>query len=202
MRPKRRAAVLMLLLGCAWRVEAAEIVPAFDIYAKPGRLVTIEAGADERQAAHDRNCDQALRAGRLSVEAAVAQQCIDSAPAEFSSSTRAVIQAQRLSPRMAQAAASERDSFATISEAELVGATRTLGAIPMLVLTAGADFEGLPEEAALLAELRRHHASLARLSTRGEERVVPGAGHIIQSSAPDAVIEAVLDVLQQEGSAN
>lgn len=38
---------------------------------------------------------------------------------------------------------------------------------------------------------------IAALSTRGTQRVVPGAGHVIHADKPEAVIDAILEVLRQ-----
>jgi pimeloyl-ACP methyl ester carboxylesterase len=37
----------------------------------------------------------------------------------------------------------------------------------------------------------------AALSMRGKQRVVPGAGHVIHADKPEAVVDAVLEVLNQ-----
>jgi pimeloyl-ACP methyl ester carboxylesterase len=37
----------------------------------------------------------------------------------------------------------------------------------------------------------------AALSTRGRQRVVPGAGHVVHADKPEAVVDAVLEVLKQ-----
>jgi pimeloyl-ACP methyl ester carboxylesterase len=57
---------------------------------------------------------------------------------------------------------------------------RTLGDLPVIVLSAGASDE---------------HEHDASLSTRGEHIVVPATGHWIQLDQPDAVIEAIKRVL-------
>lgn len=38
---------------------------------------------------------------------------------------------------------------------------------------------------------------IASLSSRSKQRVIPGASHVIQADQPDAVVQAVLDVLAQ-----
>jgi pimeloyl-ACP methyl ester carboxylesterase len=55
------------------------------------------------------------------------------------------------------------------------------GELPIVVLSAaGASIQAIAE-----------HERDARLSTRGEHRVVPGSGHWMQLDAPDAVVEAI-----------
>ena len=59
--------------------------------------------------------------------------------------------------------------------------SRSLGDLPMVVLSAAnAGTQAIAE-----------HEHDARLSTRGEHRIVPGAGHWMQLDAPDAVAEAI-----------
>ncbi len=43
----------------------------------------------------------------------------------------------------------------------------------------------------------RHQQAMAGLSSRGEYRIVPGAGHHIQVDRPDAVIDAVRKVVRE-----
>jgi len=59
--------------------------------------------------------------------------------------------------------------------------SRSLGDLPMVVLSAGSA------GAQAIAE----HEHDARLSTCGEHRIVPGSGHWMQLDAPDAVVEAI-----------
>jgi pimeloyl-ACP methyl ester carboxylesterase len=41
------------------------------------------------------------------------------------------------------------------------------------------------------------HADMAALSNKSQQRLVDGAGHYIQRDAPDAVIQAVADVVAE-----
>ncbi len=84
---------------------------------------------------------------------------------------------------------------------QLAASRRSYGALPLIVLTAGKAGNRLPPEyddadnaafAKVWADLHRDQASL---STIGERRVVPGAGHGIQADAPQAVIDAIREVL-------
>jgi pimeloyl-ACP methyl ester carboxylesterase len=53
--------------------------------------------------------------------------------------------------------------------------------LPVIVLSA----------ASASAQAIQEHEHDAALSTRGEQRVVPGSGHWMQLDAPDAVADAV-----------
>jgi pimeloyl-ACP methyl ester carboxylesterase len=58
---------------------------------------------------------------------------------------------------------------------------------PVVVLTRGVDSS---------AGLRDVHAALARLSTNSRHTVVAGSGHEIHLFEPDAVVQAIRDVLE------
>jgi len=81
------------------------------------------------------------------------------------------------------------------SSAQLTKAKRSLGDIPLIVLTAGKRAP-LPgdldrESPKVAAEWSRMHDELAAFSTRGENRQVPAAGHYIHIDQPDVVIHAI-----------
>jgi len=75
-----------------------------------------------------------------------------------------------------------------------------LGDMPLIVLTAGEPYE--PDPVLSPAEMKRQRdvwidelqASMARLSTRGKQIVVPGSGHMIPVEKPDAVVSAIREV--------
>ena len=85
---------------------------------------------------------------------------------------------------------------------QLAASRRSYGALPLIVLTAGnGGGKNLPPEyddadrAAfdnVWADLHRDQASL---STIGERRIVPNSGHIMQADAPQAIIDAIREVL-------
>jgi pimeloyl-ACP methyl ester carboxylesterase len=75
--------------------------------------------------------------------------------------------------------------------------------MPLILLTAGerSAVDGMPAEAvaqfaSLTAAWNRSHDAFAALSTRGENRIVAGAGHSIQRHRPDVVIAAVREVVE------
>ncbi len=91
---------------------------------------------------------------------------------------------------------SNRDSL------QLNQAWHTLNHTPMIVLTAG-DFPPVPwtEEAkaqlpALQAEWSKMHDEMVQLSTRGSNRVVPGATHYIHQDRPQVVLDAINEVIR------
>ena len=106
----------------------------------------------------------------------------------------------RLTPAWWRVRQAERVALATDRD-ELRAARKPFGDLPVIVLARGVSpylIPGKPQsdtnkaiEAANLALL----TDVAHSSTRGEVRVVPGAGHVIQETHPEAVVTAVDDVL-------
>ena len=81
---------------------------------------------------------------------------------------------------------------------------RNYGGMPLIVLTAGeapvppGAPDAIKAQAALQqAEWRKAHDELAALSTRGSNRIVDGSTHGIQQVKPQAVIDAIDEVLDQ-----
>jgi pimeloyl-ACP methyl ester carboxylesterase len=77
-----------------------------------------------------------------------------------------------------------------------------LGAIPLVVLSAEHDYiDGTPTGIRFTQAFSKYrfaqHEALARLSSRGVHRVVKGSGHQIELDKPQAVIDAVDEVLGQ-----
>jgi hypothetical protein len=76
--------------------------------------------------------------------------------------------------------------------------------MPLIVLSR-VPFERQPNETREMRDAKNHlwmelHDDMARLSTRGINRVVPRAGHYIQFDQPGAAIAAVFEVLDQTTS--
>jgi pimeloyl-ACP methyl ester carboxylesterase len=89
------------------------------------------------------------------------------------------------------------------SDDQLRALRKPFGDLPLLVLTRGVSpyaVPGKPQSAlnkAMEDENEKIHKELAALSTKGKQRVVPGAAHEIQAEQPVAVAQAVLEVLRQ-----
>ncbi len=89
------------------------------------------------------------------------------------------------------------------SEEQLRKRRKSYGDLPLLVLTRGVSPFAVPgqPQSALNKAVEDENAAIqketAALSTRGRQRVVAGAGHVVQADKPAAVVDAVLDVLKQ-----
>jgi pimeloyl-ACP methyl ester carboxylesterase len=69
--------------------------------------------------------------------------------------------------------------------AALSDAPRSLGAIPLTVITAGADE---------IPGWREMQAELAALSTRSTRMTAEGSGHYVHLDDPDLVVRAIRDL--------
>ena len=102
-------------------------------------------------------------------------------------------------PSYLAAVAAELDAFDSVDSKETVAARRSLGAIPLIVLTASDTTKapGLPQaEIDAGAKAWSHmHDEIAALSTKGVNRLVEGSGHYIQKQKPQVVIDAVAEVV-------
>jgi pimeloyl-ACP methyl ester carboxylesterase len=72
-----------------------------------------------------------------------------------------------------------------------------LGNLPVIVLSRSRD-EYPPDVSAVLSQDHKdQQASLAKLSSKGREVIVPASGHHIQLDAPDAVTSAIQAIVNQ-----
>ena len=164
--------------------------PSIDGDNKP--LIAASADWARQTAADDQaemTCISAAAAGMMKPGDPVYMEC--GSPPPGSAQAR---------PEMAQAVLSKRENLAASSD--VVAATKIrYGALPLIVLTAGAQFgpeTGLPpaDREALRKVWRKAHQRIAQLSDFGVDRVVEGAPHVIQIANPDAVVEAVDEVVK------
>ena len=107
---------------------------------------------------------------------------------------------QRLTPAWWRVRQAERRALAQDRE-ELRAARKSFGDLPVIVLVRGVSPYLIPHKPQSDANKAGEAANLAlqtevaRSSTRGEARVVAGAEHVIQETHPEAVVNAVDDML-------
>ena len=92
----------------------------------------------------------------------------------------------------------ELDSLWGLTSAETPTGAATLGALPLVVLTAGGAKASEPPSAAAMRWTYLHQ-EVAQRSTIGAQRAVEGASHLIMIDRPDAVIAAVREVIAEGG---
>lgn len=131
------------------------------------------------------------------------EHCTGSPPAAFGPELQAAYRAQMASLVYWEASHSEATNLFTHSSDQLRAQRQPLGALPLRSLTRGVgpyDTPGKPPSAMSRAAERENKAmqdEVAALSTRGRNRVVKGAGHSIHLDKPQAVVEAIRQVLVQ-----
>ena len=102
---------------------------------------------------------------------------------------------------MVESYLSEVDSMPGASTEQLTASRRQWGAMPLIVLTRGDFNKDMPPEFTpadrdgLKSVLIAMHNEMTALSSAGQHRTVEGAGHGIQRDKPQAVIDAVNDVV-------
>ena len=126
----------------------------------------------------------------------IAERCARAAPKSFPPDLAAAYVLAH-GPAFFQSFRSEVESFLALDSEEVAAEARPLGSTPFIVLTRGERSSDMPaDQAATEWNLwNQMHNDLAKLSTVGVNRVVPGANHYIQLDKPDAVVEAVEEVV-------
>ena len=100
-----------------------------------------------------------------------------------------------------EATRSEIEQMAGASTEQLVASRRSYGDMPLIVLTRTDYDRDMPpaftqeDKAAMRGLWETMHAEMAALSSSGEQRFIPGAGHYIQRDAPQAVVDAASQVV-------
>ena len=167
---------------------------------RPDALTHGQLSAWERQIAEFGDGCAAQSAKGFDPKSEAYGDCVGAADPSLPAAVGAVDLKQRATPAWWRLRQAERAALAADRD-ELRAARRPFGDLPVIVLARGVSpyaARGKPAsdttqavEAMNLALL----TALAHSSTRGEVRVVPGAGHVIQETHPGAVVAAVDDLL-------
>ena len=151
-------------------------------------------------------CEAAARAHRLPVDPKLVELCLNHDPT-YSPALVAALDQMALRPELWSDVGSEIASFDSIPGAdskdpdsrELDLASRSFGALPLIVLTAGNKL-GVPglsaEEAdALFRIWNDGHDAIASRSSQGRNQLVPDSGHYIQVYQPQTVVAAIHELV-------
>jgi pimeloyl-ACP methyl ester carboxylesterase len=128
--------------------------------------------------------------------------CIGNPAENYGPTLGAAVQSATTKPAYWRAVIDEWNAM-QVSGEQLRKLRRPFGDLPVLVLTRGVSPYAVPgkPQSALNKAMEDENAAIqketAALSKRGKQRVVPGAGHLIQADKPEAVAAAVLEVLNQ-----
>jgi pimeloyl-ACP methyl ester carboxylesterase len=134
---------------------------------------------------------------RLGVFRLFTRNILSDPPSSLSKSEWATILGLAWTPKMRAASMTE-----SIDEsAEQARTSRTFGTRPLIVLTAGKHSPPRSMSEAEAADDQKAweqlQSQLARLSSRGVQRVVANSAHMIPFEAPDTVVEAVNDIIRE-----
>lgn len=147
-----------------------------------------------------RDCAAGVEAGTIKAGAPAAP-CFQYFP-EIPAAAQAALARRDAEPARLRAQASLYEEYEPNGE-RVVREDRDWGDLPLIVVSAGDaakgglwSLEAKDEHATLFADWADSHRALAKLSTRGERRVVDGSGHLVQLQKPEAVVAAVLDVVR------
>jgi pimeloyl-ACP methyl ester carboxylesterase len=149
-----------------------------------------------------RKCLAALEKGPIAMGTPEYGSCVGPAPPDMPAELRHFHLDYGQSPIHHRAMLAELDgAWSEASGREADAARKTVGDVPMIVLTAGKETlpPGFtPEETAQFNALwRRMHWEMLTISTDSRRRFVEGAGHTIWIDRPEAVIQAVDEVVAE-----
>jgi pimeloyl-ACP methyl ester carboxylesterase len=141
-------------------------------------------------------CTKAAVAGTLDTADGPLNGCLRAPPAWQSPAVGTAARANKLKPSYWQTLRSELDENVAIFAAP-VPADLTFGALPVVVLSSGNEYPGVPDDVRkVLVDARDEtHGRLVAASTRGRRVDVAGTSHDIQLDQPQAVVDAVLGVV-------
>ncbi len=147
-----------------------------------------------------RECVKAAKAGFVE-GTELYKRCVPDSDPRFSDAINAAYLKVHLTPAYQQATLTENLSIHDASSDQVRAARRWYGAMPLIVLASSPRTKLRPDETVEhMDAVNRVHLFLfdqmALQSSRGIVRVVPDSEHNIQMTQPQAVIDAVLEVLQ------
>jgi pimeloyl-ACP methyl ester carboxylesterase len=175
----------------------AKLAPAF--------TATLDHFMAGNVAVYDR-CLAGLKSGKLKLGSPDPDGCL-SYPPDYPPELTKALATRDTNPLRFTASRSLTENFE--ADAELVvRAHRNYGDMPLIVLTATKDQKLPPnvpapsedQMTAFHAEWQRGHDQIAALSSRGVNRRVPNSTHYIQYDQPEAVIDAVNEVVRMARS--
>ncbi|MEP6503755.1 MAG: alpha/beta hydrolase [Betaproteobacteria bacterium] len=165
--------------------------------ARQGKLAALEAEEDAgaRACAAEAEKPPAARGADFA-------ECTGGPHPGFPPAIGAVDLASRQGRAYWRAALSEHDAF-DADRAQLRAARKPFGDLPLIVLARTVSpwaTPGKPQSdtnKATEAENLAMQREVSALSTRGQLRLIERAGHLVQDDRPDAVVQAVADLLAQ-----
>lgn len=177
------------------------------LQAKFGKELVAQSEADDKESiagalAHFDDCIKAAEAGELAPTTPKYSQCTDPPRPPLGPdiiAERMRLQQlptyQRTQKAELQYSVYGPDTSADARYAELFGKPQPFGDKPVLVLSSSMFDMAPPFGELNYASMSMLHAQTAALSRRGERRMVPRSRHNVQIDQPQAVVDAIVEVL-------
>lgn len=184
-----------------YRADVAGLVlidpPAQDIAAFAPDWDKEEQAMSGQRFAFIDQCKAAAEKGQLATPPAALKDCIADSHPMASGAVAASMDAYKRKPAFWQALSSELHDNMKVF-AQPVATNESLGALPMVVLSASGTYADAPAEVrpALEKAKDKTQAAIAATSTRSERITVKDSSHDIQLDQPAAVAKAVAAVVQ------
>lgn len=144
-----------------------------------------------------RDCAKGVESGRVKT-GAPSPPCFVYFP-EIPAKAQAALARLDADPARLRTQASAFEEYEPNGE-RVVKNDRAYGDLPLIVVSAGKPGLWAPEAkdeySALQADWADSHKALAALSRLGERRIAEGSSHLVQLDRPQAVIDAVLDIVR------
>jgi pimeloyl-ACP methyl ester carboxylesterase len=197
----------MVLVDPSEERGAQRIGPAME--AKFGKELLAQSDADDRQSisdavAHFADCIQAAERGKLAPETPLYSQCTDPPRPPLGPDILAERARLQQTPTFQRAQSAELqysvygpDRSADAGCARLFDQPRPFGGKPLVVLSSSMFDMAPPFGELNYATMTALHAQTAAMSTRGVRRMVPRSRHNVQIDQPQAVVDAIGEVLDQ-----
>jgi pimeloyl-ACP methyl ester carboxylesterase len=160
------------------------------------------AGSLEGQRHRASTCLAAAQRGALPSGEPSLAACTPKPDPKQPPSVNAARMAEAVRPSTWSTQLSELDSLWGSTSTEVDAGRKSYGDLPLIVLTAEGTYAGVPPAARVAAETlwRGLHREVAARSSRGMERLVAQTSHMIMLDRPDAVAEAIGEVIAQAGA--
>jgi pimeloyl-ACP methyl ester carboxylesterase len=189
--------------------ERAEERVGAAMRAKFGDKLVADSVADDEDSitgalAHFADCIKAADEGKLATDAALYSQCSD--PPRPPLGPELIAERERLqkSPSYQRAQKAELEhsiygagAWDNAHYEKLFGGAHPFGDKPLVVLSSSMFDMAPPFGELNYATQTALHAQTAAMSTKGVRRMVPRSRHNVQLDAPQAVVDAIVEVLDQ-----
>jgi len=151
-------------------------------------------------ARHLNDCIAAARRGAIRPGSKAYKVCVSPPDPKFGAALNASEQRRQTRRRWWEATGAETRMLEYLSPAEITGMQQSLGALPLIVLTASAHtIPGIFKQQRIAIEnlWKTMHGELASLSSAGLDRPVPCSTHFIQLDCPSVVTGAIDEIISR-----